>query len=102
MLVENVEPRMVYVGGMKLLPGVNQLSSSDIDRLKAGRYWSSLERLAKSGRLRFIEADKPKIEQIKACYDQDLLEMWLAEAKGKAKKAIEDQLKLIAIEPEDK
>jgi len=101
MLVENTQPRMIYVGGTKFIPGINQLSDSEFDRLRAGRYWTSLSRMSDEGFLKFIECDKPKVEQIKHCFDEEILKSWLGSAKGKMKKAIESQLKLVSIETEE-
>jgi len=101
MLIENLKPQVLCVGGISLIPGINQLTDSDIDRLKRDRYWSNLERLAKMGNIVISDSDRPKPEQVAVTYDEDLLLSWHAKAKGKLRKAIEDQLEKVKVKSED-
>ena len=101
MLIENLKPQVLCVGGISLIPGMNQLTDSEIDRLKRDRYFRNLERLAKMGNIVISDSDRPKIEQVAVTYDEDLLLSWHAKAKGKLRKAIEDQLEKVKVKSEE-
>lgn len=102
MLIENLKPRVIYVGGRLLIPGMNKITDEDKKALEKKGYWSSLAELAEHEEIIFHDDEKVTLSNVKKTYDEDLLKSWLPEAKSSVKVAIEAQLKKLSVEPEAK
>jgi hypothetical protein len=102
MLIDNLKPRVIYVGGRILIPGINQMTDLDKERLQKAGYWSSLEEMQRDEEIVFVVDEKPTASIIKKTYDEVLLKSWLSEAKAPLKAAIEAQLKKLTDESEGK
>lgn len=102
MFIDNLKPRVIYVGGRILIPGINQVNDLDKERLQKAGYWSSLEDMEKEDEILFFAEEKVTVSIVKKTYDEMLLKSWVTDAKPSVKAAIEAQLQKLKGEPEGK
>lgn len=98
MLVKNTKPRVIGIGTIYLIPGVNEVDDNDWLQAKEKGYARAISGLSETGEIEIIgkeEASKPTMKIVSETYDTELLKRWLVNAKGRLKGAIKDQIDLI-------
>ena len=98
MLIENTQPCARQVGGIYLIPGVNQVDKKEWDlQLKKG-YKGPVDGLIEDGILKIEDDSKVTMALVAKTYSVEILEEWLPDAKGPLKGAIKKQIAMMTEE----
>ena len=100
MLVENVKSQTMSVGGLILIPGINQIADKTWDELtKSGKWAKPIKGLIEDETLKVQDArQKLTIAMVNKTYDVNVLNEWAATAKGPILGAIRKQLDALDLE----